>query len=90
MIILISQLKTSCMVKDQAFEQAFDDEYIEYDEYFVLNGLLTKKTRSSTKRTNYWDVGWGKMLRDPELQNPFSRQAKRFRRRFCVTFGLFH
>ncbi len=42
------------------------------------------------RRTNYWDVGWGKMLRDPELQNPYSRQAKKFRRRFRVSFGLFN
>ncbi len=51
-------------------EHVFDDEYIEYDDYYVLVGLSTKKARFSMKRTNYRDVGWGKMLREPELQNP--------------------
>ena len=60
-------------------EHVFDDEFIEYDDYYVLNGLSTKKARYSMKRTNYWDVGWGKMLREPELQNPCSRQAKKLR-----------
>ena len=30
------------------------------------------------------------MLRDPEIQNPCSRQAKKFTRRFRVTFRLFN
>ena len=67
----------------------FEYENMEYEYYDEDDDLLLNKRRNSSKRTKYWEVGWGKMLKDPELQNPNSTQAKKFRRRFRVTYSLF-
>ena len=50
---------------------------------------LQRKRRNTPKRKNHWDSNWGLMLKDPELQNSWSVQAKKFRRRFRVTYPLF-
>ena len=68
---------------------ASDDEYMEYEDVDVPNGLLMKKTRNKGKKIKTNEFGWGKMLLDPELDNPLSKQAKKFRRRFRVIYPLF-
>ena len=67
----------------------FEYENMEYEYYDEDDDLLLNKRRNSSKRTKYWEVGWGKMLKDPELQNPNSTQAKKFRRRFRLTYSLY-
>ena len=48
-----------------------------------------KKERKTGVRNKYWEKGWGKMLLDPALNIPDSRESKQFRQRFRVTFSLF-
>jgi len=48
-----------------------------------------KKARHNAPRVKYWDNGWGLMLQDPALKDPDSREAKKFRQRFRVTYSLF-
>ena len=48
-----------------------------------------KKTRNTPKRVDYWETNWGKMVNDPELLDPWTTKAKKFRRRFRITFSLF-
>ena len=47
------------------------------------------KKRNTGRRINYWETSWRKMLKDPELDNPWSNQLKKFRRRFRVKYKLF-
>ena len=68
---------------------AFDDEFMEYEDVDVPNGLLKKKTRNKGKKIKTNEFGWGKILLDPELNNSLSKQAKKFRRTFRVTYPLF-
>ena len=49
------------------------------------DGEAQRKQRNTPKRKNHWDI----ILREPELQNSWNVQAKKFRRRFRVTYLLF-
>lgn len=59
----------------------------EYPEEFTDTESLG--SRESSKRPNYWDSVWGKMLLNPEIENPNTFVAKKFRRRFRVPYPLF-
>ena len=72
--------------EDEAAEEALHKFIREYDwEEFIRQ--KTKKRRVVV--SNLWKSGWGLMLRHPNIQNPNSREAKIFRRRFRVPYILF-
>ena len=48
------------------------------------------KKRHRTEKKSYWESKWGLMIQDPKINNPKSRIAKLFRRRFRVPFRLFN
>lgn len=48
-----------------------------------------KRTRTVCPRPLYHESGWARELRDSRLENPSSRQARRFRRRFRVSYQFF-
>jgi len=48
---------------------------------------LRKRTKST--KIDYWSTGWGRMLRNPALENPQSAEAKQFKLRFRVPYLLF-
>ena len=78
------------MIKEEVEKAAIEAHVIDYitshaDDYFPLK----KKSRQSKKRPNYWDSVWGKLLLDPNIENPNSGPAKKFRRRFRVPYPLF-
>jgi len=60
-----------------------EDEFREYDTD------VSVKKRNTPKRMKYWESPWGVMLKDPELNNPWSNKSKKFRLGFRVTFKLF-
>ena len=45
--------------------------------------------RYEEPRPQYWDSTWGRMLKDPNLEDPNSRVAKLFRRRFRIPYSVF-
>jgi hypothetical protein len=45
--------------------------------------------RYEEPRPQYWDSTWGRMLKDPNLEDPNSRVAKLFRRRFRIPYPVF-
>jgi hypothetical protein len=49
-----------------------------------------KKRRKRAEQPDYWTSVWGKMLTDPEIENPHSLVARKFRRRFRVPYPLFN
>ena len=57
-----------------------EDEFKEYDTD------VSKKRNNTPKRMKYY---WGIMLKDHELNIPWSRESKKFRLRFRVIFKLF-
>ena len=48
-----------------------------------------KKKRNCSSRPDYWSSVWGIMLRNPEIEDPDSFVARKFRRRFRVPYPLF-
>ena len=69
-----------------------EDEFNNIEEFDFDVGyeqLFTKKTRNTPKRKNHWDSNWGRMLQDPDLLNSWTKSAKKFRRRFRITYPLF-
>ena len=48
-----------------------------------------KRSRKTTARQDYWMSVWGKMLTNPEIEDPESFVARKFRRRFRVPYPLF-
>ncbi len=48
---------------------------------------LRKRTKST--KIDYWSTGWGRMLRNPALENPQSAEAKQFKLRFRVPYLMF-
>jgi hypothetical protein len=48
-----------------------------------------KKTRRRRETPDYWGSVWGKMLRNPDIADPDSYVAKKFRRRFRVPYPVF-
>jgi len=51
--------------------------------------LPRKRKRNDDEPIDLWQTGWGRMLRDPDISDPNSRQAKKFQRRFRCPFLLF-
>jgi len=49
-----------------------------------------KQPRFKSSKTDYWDSTWGRMLVDPETQDPSSRAGKLFRLRFRLPWELFN
>jgi hypothetical protein len=64
-----------------------NEEFVGYEA--DDNGPPLKKTRNTPKRVDYWETNWGKMVNDPDLLDPWTNKAKKFRRRFRITFSLF-
>ena len=55
-----------------------------------INRDFQKKTREERKeRCDYENSPWAEMLRNPDLKNPRSAQARTFRRRFRVPYAMF-
>ena len=51
-------------------------------------GIGTKR-----RKLNYpdlWETKWGRMLRNPDLSDPSSYYAKKFRRKFRCPYPFFH
>lgn len=44
--------------------------------------IKAKRARSQIPRANYAESTWGRMLQDPRIQDPDSREGKLFRRRY--------
>ena len=63
-------------------------EHIMENEVDIDDEVHIKK-RARSETPCYWDSTWGIMLLDPLLLNPESHIAKRFRRRFRVSYSLF-
>ena len=45
--------------------------------------------RENHAKVDYWQTKWGKMLLDPNINNPNSKVAKLFKVRFRIPFLLF-
>ncbi len=45
--------------------------------------------RDNHAKIDYWQTKWGKMLLDPNINNPNSKVAKLFKVRFRIPFLLF-
>ena len=59
-------------------------------EFDKLVGLKNIKKRSRrTFKLNYWDTTWGRLIRSDDIRDPTSYNARLFKRRFRVPFGLF-
>ena len=75
-----------------AEEEASVIEWIEANaDQFIPrrpNGSPLRKRTKSTK-IDYWSTGWGRMLRNPALDNPQSAEAKQFKLRFHVPYLMF-
>jgi hypothetical protein len=55
----------------------------------VFEEQENKRRRKTTERADYWDSVWGKMLKNPEIDDPDSFVAGKFRRRFRIPYPLF-
>ncbi len=69
-----------------------DDELLEIITVLGSNGVfgsteIRKRLRLSPIELH--DTVWGRMLRDPRLQDPDSFENKKFRRRFRIPYRLF-
>jgi hypothetical protein len=53
------------------------------------DSVIHKRKRTRRESPNYWESTWGRMLLDPSLLDPSSCTAKKFRRRFRVSYPLF-
>ena len=75
-----------------AEEEASVIEWIEANADQFLprrrNGSPLRKRTKSTK-IDYWSTGWGRMLRNPALDNPQSAEAKQFKLRFRFPYLMF-
>ena len=49
----------------------------------------TKRSRQTTEKPDYWTSVWGKMLTNPDIEDPTSFVARKFRRRFRIPYPLF-
>ncbi len=63
-------------------------QYVD-ENYDILFSTLGKRTRRTEPRPNYWSSTWGRMLRNPQLQDSSSKVSRKFRRRFRVPYVLF-
>lgn len=48
-----------------------------------------KRRRYDEEPVDLWQTSWGRMLRDPDILDPYSRVSKKFQRRFRCPFLLF-
>jgi hypothetical protein len=84
----------SLLEEDEAQELSIKYEiqrYMQSSEFqeIILEASKQKKTRKTSKRANYWDSEWGRLLQDPRVYNLKSKAALRFKRRFRVNIYMF-
>jgi hypothetical protein len=63
-----------------------------YDESIgdICGGFIKKRRNYYRTRGNdYWDTRWGRLFRSPNVNDPHSREGKKFRDRFRIPFPLF-
>ena len=65
--------------------EAFVDNVVDSDD----DNKPSPAKRPKTPKIDYWQTKWGLLLRDITIDNPKSRAAKIFRRRFRVPYRLF-
>jgi len=77
-----------------------EDELFQLEEDIVVSWIdrefskvvRTKNIKKRLRRTfkiNYWDSNWGRLIRAEDIRDPTSYNAKLFKRRFRIPFGLF-
>ena len=62
--------------------------WLNNDSGFITEHVLKKK-RKRSRKYDFWETGWGKNLRDPEIQRSGTQLGRKFRRRFRVPFPVF-
>ena len=63
-------------------------QYVPSDYYHDTKRRRTRRNSVLTEEA-LWDTPWGKLLRDPRLEDAYSYQSKVFRRRFRIPFAVF-
>jgi len=68
---------------------AFGDEILNDDDE-IFKDSPTVVTRNVRRRApDLWTSGWGILIRSEQIKNPYSYEAKVFRKRFRLPFDLF-
>jgi len=81
---------------DDDLEICVDNYLMEYEENLIwrfiedqFDATDKNRSRNSYARMRFSDTTWGKMIMDETIENPRSRTAKKFRRRFRLPYPLF-
>ena len=87
----MQQLAWEAMIS-QNVKDAVETAIMNIIEDVIINDIEEEehqKKRVRQEPPNYWDSTWGRMLLDPTLANSDFFAAKKFRRRFRVSYPLF-
>ena len=70
---------------------------VEGEDELILRYIITENDEEVSKKRrkrydthiNFWDTDWGKIITNPNVNNPKTRAGKQFRRRFRMPYPVF-
>jgi len=78
-------------------ETANDGLEVEAEDELILRYIISENDEEVSKKRrkrydthiDFWDTDWGKMITNPNVNNPKTRAGKQFRRRFRMPYPVF-